>query len=163
MIDPERFSELFEAQAASLALYARQWLNAGGAEDVVQEAFARLLAQRVEPTNARAWLFTTVRNEAISQARSKKRRQRREQIAGREEWFEYSPGDPIDGRIAAEAMKQLSAVQREAIVLRVWGGLSLKEIGAILGCSISTAFDHYRAGLAALRKQMGIACQNNKE
>ena len=60
----------FDAHAASLILYARQWLDRSAAEDAVQEVFLRLLALRGrEPANVRAWLFASVRNEAISQQR----------------------------------------------------------------------------------------------
>ena len=74
MIDPAKLALWFEAHAAVLVLYARQWLDRGRAEDVVQEAFVRLMAQRTDPNNVRAWLHATVRNAAIDEARAVSRR-----------------------------------------------------------------------------------------
>jgi DNA-directed RNA polymerase specialized sigma24 family protein len=37
----EKIGQWFESYGAGLALYGRQWLETGEAEDVVQEAFIR--------------------------------------------------------------------------------------------------------------------------
>lgn len=162
MIEAVRLSALFDAHAAQLVLYARQWLDRQAAEDVVQEAYVRLMLQIAEPHNAKAWLFTTVRNEAISQVRSALRRRQREQDVTRPDWF--VPGsEMLDARAAQDAMQSLPQPQREAIVLRIWGQLTLREIGSIMGCSISGVFEHYRAGLAALREQMGVTCHSESQ
>src|ERR1700744_4453722 len=79
MIDPQRLSALFDAHAAQSVLYARQWLDRAAAEDVVQEVYVRLMLQQDPPANVKAWIFTAVRNEAISQTRSSARRRQREQ------------------------------------------------------------------------------------
>ena len=44
----------FDAYAAGLVLYARQWLDAGLAEDVVQGVFVRLLSGCETPASPRA-------------------------------------------------------------------------------------------------------------
>jgi RNA polymerase sigma factor (sigma-70 family) len=160
MIDAERLSKLFHAHAAQLTLYA-QWLDAGAGEDVVQEAYIRLMSQKVEPENVKGWLFTTVRNEAISQTRSLIRRRRHERSDPRSQWFEPTVADAIDATAATEALQSLPAAQREVIVLRIWGQMTLKEVAEITGSSISTLFDQYRAGLTALRQKMGAPCHNN--
>jgi RNA polymerase sigma-70 factor (ECF subfamily) len=163
MIDAERLSKLFHAHVAQLTLYARQWLDAGAAEDVVQEAYIKLMSQKIEPANAKGWLFTTVRNEAISQTRSLMRRRRHEQGDARSQWFERTDGDAMDATAATEALQSLPAAQREVIVLRIWGQMTLKEAAEITGSSTSTLFDQYRAGLTALRQRMGVPCQNNHQ
>ena len=85
-----RLGAYFDSYADHLVLYARQWLGGGAAEDVVQDAFVRLLAQQVEPANVKAWLFRTVRNTALDARRANQRRQEREQqfASGRLAWFE---------------------------------------------------------------------------
>jgi RNA polymerase sigma factor (sigma-70 family) len=165
MIDAAQLSEWFEAHCAPLTLYARQWLDRTAAEDVVQEVYVRLLQQHAKPANVKAWLFKAVRNEAISQSRSTLRRRKREQNApaAREKWFESSASDLIDGAMARLAMETLPPTQREVIVLRIWGQMTLKEAAAVMGCSISTVFDQYRAGLQALRKRMGAPCKTSEE
>jgi RNA polymerase sigma-70 factor (ECF subfamily) len=160
MIDPERLSALFDAHAAQAVLYARQWLDRAAAEDVVQEVFVRLMLQEVLPVNVKAWLFKAVRNEAICQARSSSRRRRREQDGLREAWFEPDHAGAVDAAAASESLQTLPLAQREVIVLRIWGQLTLKEVAAVVGSATSTVFDEYRAGITALREQMGEPCQN---
>ena len=40
--------------------------------------------------------------------------------------------------------------QREVIVARHWGGLSFEQIAEVVGCSASTAFRRYAAGVEEL-------------
>jgi RNA polymerase sigma-70 factor (ECF subfamily) len=160
-IGPEQLAAWFDALAAPLKLYARQWLDAAAAEDVVQEAFLSLMAQNLPPANLRAWLFRAVRNGAVSAVRSRVRRSRREQqvAAERGGYFEPSPADLIDARAAQEAMEGLPQPQREVVVLRLWGQLTLAEIAGLVGSPISTVHDQYRAALARIRKQLESPCK----
>src|SRR5438270_2406943 len=75
-MDPTVFGQLVDEHAAALELYARQWCAAP--EDVVQEAFLKLVAQREMPRQVVPWLFRVVRNEAISVLRSLQRRRKHE-------------------------------------------------------------------------------------
>jgi RNA polymerase sigma factor (sigma-70 family) len=77
-IDPAKMGSWFDAYAGRLVLYARQWLEAQWAEDVVQDVFIRLMAQSREPDNVKSWLFAAVRNAAISAFRSESSRRNRE-------------------------------------------------------------------------------------
>ena len=158
MIDPRRLSQLFETHAGALMLFARQWRDRAAAEDVVQEVFVRLLLQPLEPRRIRPWLFKAVRNEAIAQARSGMRRQRREHNAMQPALFESRVSDLIDGSSAALALERLPGPQRQAIVLRIWGQMTLKEAAAVMELPTSTVFDLYRAGLAALQEDLGAIC-----
>ena len=54
-MSPNDFARLIDTHAASLVLYARQW--SGTPEDVVQEAFLKLVRQRRPPDDAVAWLY----------------------------------------------------------------------------------------------------------
>ena len=163
MMDYRRFAQLFDAHAARLVLYARQWLDRAAAEDVVQESYLRLLSQRTPPQNVKAWLYRAVRNEAISQQRSSNRRKQREQKSAETEiWFETDQGTWIDGALAKAALEALPDTQREVILLRIWGQMTLKEIATITGSSTSSVFDQYRAGLKALREAMGVECGDEK-
>lgn len=76
----EEISDLVEQQGGALVLFASQWSSAD-AEDIVQNAFIHLIRQnsvRGRPENPVAWLYRTVRNEAISRWRSEKQRKVRE-------------------------------------------------------------------------------------
>lgn len=147
-IGPERLARLFDTHGAALALYARQWCDAP--EDVVQEAFLALARQRSEPENVVPWLFRTVRNAAIAARRSARRRKLREaKAAGPESWF-ASTDDRLDADRAASLLVELEPATREAIVARIWGGLTFEEVASLLGCSLTTAHRRYHAGLAHL-------------
>ena len=151
-----RLALYFDAHAAQLTLYARQWLSTGAAEDVVQEVFLKLLALPQPPTSPKAWLFKAVRNAALSELRSERRRRKREQSVGemRHEWFDAASSELIDAAAAQEALETLPEAQREVVVLRIWGGLTLAETAETVGLPLSTVYDHYRSALSALRRVM---------
>lgn len=156
-IDPGRLARLLDEHGPALVLYARQWCATP--EDVVQEALLRLVDQRPAPERVVPWLYRVVRNGAISAARSASRRTRRESAAGaRMPWFEPSEDQRLDAETAARALEELPDDQRETIVARIWGGLTLEEVAELTGTSTSTAHRRYQAGLAALRERMGVAC-----
>jgi RNA polymerase sigma-70 factor (ECF subfamily) len=160
-IDPAQLSRWFDAYASALVLYARQWLPDGAAEDIVQDVFIRLMSQRPAPANAKAWLFRSVRNAALSHLRSRHRAETREQrvAADRPAWFDERPEELISAAEAQAALGTLPDEQREVIVLRIWGQLTFEEIAEILGRSVSTLFSRYKTGLAAIRKKLELSCR----
>jgi RNA polymerase sigma-70 factor (ECF subfamily) len=161
-IGPETLGQLLDQHGGPLVLYARQWCRC--AEDVVQEALLRLVQEPEPPENVVGWLYRVVRNGAISASRSAARRWRREAaIAARgEPWFDASPGDRLDAAAAAEALADLPLEQREVIVARLWGGLTLQEVADLTGASTSTVHRRYELGLMALRERLGVVCPDLK-
>jgi len=152
---PRELADLIAARGAALVLFARQWC--GCPEDVVQEAFCKLFVLRTPPADAAAWLFRAVRNAAIDAGRATRRRARREQSVARPEpWFAATEADGSD--VAVAALEALPAEQREVIVARLWGGLTLEQAAGAAGCSVSTAHRRYEAGIAALRERLGATC-----
>ena len=75
-MDPDVLGQLLHRHADTLVLYARQWCD--GPEDVVQDAFVKLAAQRTPPDDLVAWLFRVVRNGAINAGVAARRRRRHE-------------------------------------------------------------------------------------
>jgi len=156
---PEELGQLIDRYAAALVLYARQWCAMP--EDVVQESFVKLMRQSPVPTQIRAWLYCVVRNGAISQARSAKRRAKYEMhVASRSPGFVELSDDPtgLDGTVVIEALEGLPVEQREIIIAHLWGGLTFEEIAELVNTSSSTAFRRYHAGLERLRQQLGVSC-----
>ena len=150
-------AEMFAGHARALLLYARQWVDADAAEDVVQRVFVRLLAGRRLPAEPRTWLFRCVRNEAVSAWRSETRRGRRERsaaAAAAAPWFVPRPGDRIDAGAAQAALAALPPRQREVVTLRIWSGLTLAETAAVTGMPVSSVHAEYHAALAALRQRL---------
>ncbi len=108
--------------------------RASDAEDAVQDAFLSLAQQQAVPDQVAAWLHRVVRNAAISAARSRHRRLRREARASSgEAWF-ASVDDQLDARSATRLLAELDC--REVIVARLWGGLTFDQIARLQGCSL---------------------------
>jgi RNA polymerase sigma factor (sigma-70 family) len=154
MNDMSRSAELAVAHGARLALYARQWLDGAGAQDVVQEALVDLLSQRRAPDDPVAWMYTAVRHRAIDEARSHHRRRGREEKSARQEteWFEVDASSAFDAEEARKALEQLPGEMREIVVLRIWGELGFERIAAIAGISVGTAHGRFTDAIGRLRK-----------
>ncbi len=161
MMGPERLSRLVDDYAAALVLYARQWCAA--AEDVVQEAFVKLAAQRAPPDNIAGWLHRVVRNGALAAGRAERRRRRHESDAARQSpsWFAPAEATRLDAETATAALQKLPLEQRETLVAHLWGGLTFEQIGELTGVSSSTAHRRYLAGLSALRERLRVPCPND--
>ena len=158
-ITQSRLREIMARHAAPLTLYARQFTRQyrddHAAEDVVQDAFFRLSREESEIENPVAWLYRTVRNGAISQKRSDKRRAKRENAVRRAPWFETNPANRLDAELVVETLQTLPPELREIITLHLWGERSFAEIAELLGTSKATAFRRYEEALTALRKLLG--------
>jgi RNA polymerase sigma factor (sigma-70 family) len=148
--------EQFVACGDRLALYARQWLDADAARDVVGAVFLRLAQQSSPPRNIRAWLYRCVRNAAMNELRSRRTRQSHATAVGdnRQAWFEPHLDDTLDAAAAQQAMESLPEHQREVVLLRIWGQMTLAEIGEVLDESVSTIHSRYTAALDAIRRRM---------
>ncbi len=160
-VGPEDLGRLIDEHAAALILYARQWCAAP--EDVVQEAFLKLMAQRPPPAHVVPWLYRVVRNGALTAARAERRRQHHETAAAARTpaWFLPGGGSGLDEKAAAAALQALPVGQRETIVAHLWGGLTFEQIAELTGTSRSSAHRCYLAGLSALRERLGVPCPSN--
>jgi RNA polymerase sigma factor (sigma-70 family) len=158
MMKPDVLGRLLDEQAAALVLYARQWC--ASPEDVVQEAFVKLAAQRPEPDNCLAWLYRVVRNGALTAARSDRRRRFHEAFAATHTptWFVPAEGTSLDAATATDALADLPIEQREPLVAHLWGGLTFEQIGELIGVSSSTAHRRYLTALATLRERLRVTC-----
>jgi RNA polymerase sigma-70 factor (ECF subfamily) len=153
------FARLVDAHGPALVLYARQWCATP--EDVVQDAFLKLMSARQPPRAPVPWLYRVVRHGAIDAGRTARRRQRREAVAGRPVcWFVEPVVDGLVAAAAVAALERLPVEQREVIVARLWGGLGFEQIAEVAGCSASTAFRRFSAGIDALRQELGEPCLN---
>lgn len=162
-VGPELLTRLLDERGPALVLYAQQWCDVP--EDVVQDALLQLVRQAVAPENVVGWVYRVVRNGAISASRSARRRGRREAaVAHRgEPWFDPSVDRRLDAATATAALKQLPVEQRETIVARLWGGLTLEQIAELTESSTSTVHRRYESGLSALRERLGVGCPKKKE
>lgn len=120
------------------------------AEDLAQEAFARLLTAR-SVSDPGAYLSATV----VNLARSKIRRAaigRRKRRAGAEH---APPADSGAERIGLRsqvlaALAQLPARQREAVALRYYQGLTDQQVAEAMGISPGSVKTHLHRAVSAL-------------
>jgi RNA polymerase sigma factor (sigma-70 family) len=159
-IGPELIGELFDRHAKVLVLYARQLCS--DPTDVVQQAFVKLAQLRTKPTDSLAWLYRVVRNEALMQSRSSKRRKLRESEVAldKAQWFVSCNDNLTDLKAATDALDQLPEELREVVVARIWGELSFEQIGQLMGMSASSAFRRYQEALEKLKTKIGGSCKN---
>jgi RNA polymerase sigma-70 factor (ECF subfamily) len=149
----ETIAELVDRHAAALVLFSRQWCPTP--EDAVQDAFCKLAAQRTAPRDPVAWLYCTVKHRSIDLGKTARRRQQRETVAARpERWFQEVEADGLEVERAVAALQSLPSEQREVIVARLWGEMTLEQVASALGCSTSSAHRRYEAGIRALQLRL---------
>jgi RNA polymerase sigma-70 factor (ECF subfamily) len=133
------------------------------AEDILQETFCRLARYSLRwrfLRNPKAFVFRVLRNEFCRHLR----RRINEPKTGR---YSPDPDDVIapavfDGpdertiRLVSRALSDLPEDQREVIILKIYQGLSFREIAAICGSSVNTAASRYRYALAKLRRHLEV-------
>lgn len=114
-----------------------------------------LIRKQLDPVQNTTWVYTVVRNKAISVAR---RSCKQKPMVGQdcEPWFEPNTGDAIDAHAAQLYLQELDEPFREVLVLKLWSGLSFEEIAPLAQCSKSEAHRRYQQGLELLRKRMGL-------
>jgi len=158
---------LYDERAGKMLLFAKQFVGCvAAAEDVVQEGFLRFWKSREShPSEKReSHLYGCVRWAALDHLRRTKRARTREEnysadeaaLRGRHESFECPVENQETAELVEESLAKLPAEQREVVVLKVWAGLTLQEIGDSLGISPNTVASRYRYALEALRREVRI-------
>ncbi len=156
----EALYDRYRAMAYAIAL--RITADPTLAEDVVQDAFLgvwRHAERYVEGRGSvKTWLLAIVHHRAIDAVR--RRRPASElpdpelptpsQLVTADVWPEVA--GRLDAVEIRTALAGLSEVQREAIELAYWGGLSQTEIAARTGAPLGTVKSRMRLGLLALRR-----------
>lgn len=166
--DERGLSELYDRHGGAVYGVARRVLALrADAEEVVTEAFAQAWreAARFDPVrgSVAAWLVTIARTRALDAARAAQRRARLAVAAAAEPPPEA--GDSAStpegqalagerGRLVREALAQLTDVQREAIELAFYGGLSQSEIAERLHTPLGTVKTRLRLGMQKLREAL---------
>jgi RNA polymerase sigma factor (sigma-70 family) len=158
----EMLYDRYRTIAYSIAL--RITSDASMAEDVVQDAFLgawRNAGRYVESrASVKTWLLAIVHHRAVDSVR---RRRPTVDLPEREEvppaaftlpdvWTEVA--GHLDQQAVRHAMHALSDVQREAIELAYFGGLTQQEIAARTNTPLGTVKSRMRLGLLAMRRAL---------
>lgn len=162
---------LYQRYCKALLLYANSLLNnRAEAEDVVQAAFAKLIARPEllkfdTPEENKAYLMAMVHNMAANVLRAQGR-----QTPWQEEDGDLPRGDSVEQTVilqesyalAESLVNQLPELYRDVIFLRYGKGLSDREIGDILGVTPNNVRVRIHRGLKMARaaSRGGGACHD---
>jgi RNA polymerase sigma-70 factor (ECF subfamily) len=156
-----RLEEIYDRYGDKLFHYLTIKLNsANDAEDVLQEVFLRFARYSIRwrlVRNVEAFVFRAARNEANRFARRNMKRgvgpRNAAELAATMREMTEGP-DQAATEMLTGALARLPEKQREVIVLKIFEGLTFKQIASVCGLSINTAASRYRYGLAGLRSLM---------
>jgi len=156
------FYDRWSAEAYAIAISIVR--VAQDAEEVVADAFWQAWSQasRFDASRGqvRSWVFSIARSRALDKLKSVSRR--------REEQLEAAPLELLahegkaDDRLVEEerigavtrALSDLPVVQREALEMAYFGGLSQSEIADCTGLTLGTVKTRIRLGMQKLREQL---------
>lgn len=160
--DEDAFSAFYQlTMQRTYSLTRRILVNTEIAQDTTQEIYLTVWqeARRYDPTlgNPFAWLLTIAHRKAVDKVRaeqSSSARAARWAIANHSPDYD-SVAETVATRLEAQTvitcLRNLSPVQREAINLAYYGGLTYREVSEHLSIPLSTTKTRIRDGLKNLR------------
>lgn len=166
--DPD-WQAWYDAHAARLLLFARQWLpDRADAEDAVQAGFVKFWRNKPRPAATDVpLLFAAVRSAALDLIKMRSRRERRETRAAGDRATAWWDADTLAERERAAAVQaaigSLPIEQREVVALRIWGGLTFAEVAKTLDENLNTVTSRFRTALTALGKRIPEVCRESTD
>ncbi len=147
----QRFYEDYRNELFVYALSLTR--NDGAAEDAVHTAFMKILRRGRSPRDLKLYAYRCVRNAAIDEFRSNGRAKQELRFYKPVENTTSSDEGP-DQSDVEDLLRQLSEDERETILLKVYGGLTLKEVASTRGARPGTVASWYRRGIEKLRTRL---------
>jgi RNA polymerase sigma-70 factor (ECF subfamily) len=153
VLSAEDVRVLYDKHGPALVAYACSFVtDAAAAEDVVHQVFLRLLSAPVQtPDVPVAYVYRAVRNAALNARRNG---QRDAPLDSNSSVFERRDGNREAALALQRALAELPEEQREAVVMRVWSGMTLEEVAAATGTPLNTVASRYRYALEKLRERL---------
>lgn len=164
--DRDAFSDFYDEMAGTIyGLAKKVVVDPSRAQEIAQDVLLEVWrkAGDFDPGRGTAitWVAVMTRRRAIDVVRSS------ESSRSREEKMTGGVGDDPDPvsdvvvslderRQVRRAMASLSDLQREALELAFFGGLSHREVAAELGAPLGTVKTRIRDGLQKLSAEMGV-------
>jgi RNA polymerase sigma factor (sigma-70 family) len=160
--DRDAWREIYDALAPAVLGYVRA-RGASDPEDLTGEVFVQVVRDLAsfegDAAGFRAWVFTIAHHRLLDQRR---RETRRPQSVGEPlEEVQVHGGDVeaealerISFRRVTELLRSLSPDQRDVLLLRIVGDLSLEEVARVTGKRTGAVKQLQRRGLAAIRRQL---------
>jgi len=139
---PAVFAGLFERHGLAVRRYVVRRIGDGAGDDIASEVFARAFRARghyrVEHDAALPWLLGIANNVIADHRRLERRR-----LAALERLARETPGvvEHPDPGLAPElvaALRALPGVERDTLLLVVWGELTQEEAAVAVGVPVGT-------------------------
>lgn len=152
-LSAEDVRRLYDQHGPVLVAYACTFVADGAAaEDVVHQVFLRLLTAEVAmPVSPVAYVYRAVRNAALN---ARKIGLRNVPLDPESSVFKHRGGNREAALALQKALAELPEEQREAVVMRIWSGLTLEEVAAASGVPLNTVASRYRYALEKLREKL---------
>jgi RNA polymerase sigma-70 factor (ECF subfamily) len=165
--DKRAFAELYDATASRIyGLVRRLLIDPAQSEEVTQEIYLEIwqTAGRYKPErgSAMSWMLTMAHRRAVDRVRaSQSSRERDSKVGIRDYDREYDQVAEhveitIEGERVKRALGGLTELQRQAVELAYYGGLSHSEISAELHVPVGTIKTRIRDGMIRLRDALGV-------
>lgn len=165
--DREAFASLYDRFAGPVYGVVRRVLrDPAQSEEVTQEVLTEAwrTATRFDPDKGRTstWLLTMAHRRAIDRVRSvQASRDRTERVGIQHHVRDHdSVSEEVETRFEHQAVRaaldDLTELQREAVELAYYGGLTHREVAELLDTPLGTIKTRIRDGLIRLRDAMGV-------
>ncbi|HRX83459.1 MAG TPA: sigma-70 family RNA polymerase sigma factor [Phycisphaerae bacterium] len=156
----DRWATFYRTERRALTTYALALVgNATDAEDLLHDVLVRLVREHPRVTHPRAYVMRCLRHAAIDRRRRAARQADSGALADDGLAFLATPGagDGLDHETQAatrSALARLAEAQREVVVLKIYAGLTFREIGETIRQPTGTVSSRYARALAELRAML---------
>lgn len=132
--------------------YVRRYCTDADCDDVISEVYLVAWRKWAElPPDSVPWLIGTARNVLANSWRARVRRRRLEmELAGLEQLAADPAHLAVERADLVRTLGELSADDREVLLLVGWDGLDSTGVAAVLGCSVAAA----RTRLSRARRRL---------
>ncbi|WP_327304071.1 ECF RNA polymerase sigma factor SigK [Streptomyces sp. NBC_01298] len=165
--DKDAFSDLYDAVAATVfGIAVKVVRDRAQSEEVAQEVMIDVWRQaaryRPEQGTVMAWVATIAHRRAVDRVRSAQAAANREHSTGvRDQMRPFDEvAEEVETRLDSEqvrrCLRSLTELQRRAVTLAYYGGLTYREVAEELRSPLPTIKTRMRDGLIRLRDCMGV-------
>ncbi|MGW7099534.1 sigma-70 family RNA polymerase sigma factor [Streptomyces sp. NPDC054838] len=165
--DQDAFAALYEVIAGPVhGIVVRVLRDRAQSEEVTQEVLIEVWRQapryRPDKGSVMTWVMTIAHRRAVDRVRSAQAATAREQDnAAREHTRAYDEvSERVEIRLESEQVRRcvrgLTELQRQAVHLAYYGGLTYREVAETLSTPLPTVKTRLRDGLIRLRDCMGV-------
>lgn len=158
-------ADMFRTLGASVYGYAMSVLGKpADAEEVLSETFLRVCKHKEQYRgrgSIRAWVFSIAHRLCMDVLRGKGKSAKSvrlsEHLVSADPWPMVLAQKRERQAIVAKAIERLSAEQKEVIKLKIYGGLTFRQIGQALKIPLNTAMGRMHQGLKRLGRDPSLA------